>query len=1594
MGKALTATIFGGGPALPSPTANLAVQLVCVLLSCALVERVGLSFRQPAVVAEKVAGILLGPSVLGAIPGMQSAIFPPSSLPGLKAVADVGLVLFMFYTGATHDLATLWRHARQSFVISLAGIAGAAALGIGAAVGIHSYLEPPAPPLGPFLLFACTSLAATAMPVLARVLADARLLGTQIGAAALHAAAFDDAVVMIVVCIDVAVIRANSNLDVLWTLMCLSGFALLLVLSVRPVATWAAGIWLAQHSVTHDERKPRVPHLVIAIVVAFAFLSAWITELVGAHAVAGAFLAGVCTPRVSGIAAATAARIELLTMQLLMPVRKGRGAGHCLHDFNFTHCSCLQIYFCYSGQRTQLGTIASSGLWPLAIAATLCAVVGKAGGVALASRATGFNWRSAGAVGALMNSKGLLELIVLNVGADFEVLPAPAFSVLVFASLGSMLLTLPLLYIVYPPGELHADDAAARAPPPPPGGVLNRLLLVAGSASETRSLLGVAAAILSGVGGFYTGKSEPPALWCGLLRSVPRRDAEAVLRVGFAEGGASCPFVRGADLLLDADESSRDGLDAIEVLMPTPKAALGVRRRSSAASDAIFEEESRVYTRTAVDRSAAESYGGVESADIAAARPVLQGDAVTMMAIATAQSLGLLPALRVGLSRSSNTSLDIADTALENRPGLLLLPAAVVDAPVIARAPSRRPSRGSVIIWDAVRSAVASAQTHDATPWPPLLKLLRTSSTCPLVGFVAVRSLVAVEAVQRRVLVVLQGTIGTDDERTGTLRVAAQLAAQPSTMLTVLILASRPSWAQAGDSSVTTRGALTLSRVALTLGRPRTQPPGPVAPKAATARSVLEIFPTMRAKPLEGPPRQTASAAFVAQIPHAAPAKAPVATNRECINVSSPPQHASLSLDELPQIVQAAETSANLAVAKVSPELDGPKERPTPALMCPGVSGDDIPVIPSSAAQDTALPDALASALPLKRSSEVRTASPFNAGCARLDTEALPPLPHEHDTTDGAALAHGASSLPLKCTSGIPGPLPDSVDCIPAASQPAAPEASSTMPLVSSGATIVFSIAAAVVSLPAILETTDAEKEGLIDGGESPNAGVTASDTHKLPEGHDLTAARSDSDSATIVPPTAEARVPAPATSLLDESVSPSDANPLQESSLGAENFSTPSASISMPSIDVTDAATVMISEVLVGHDELTASATLLADVATAPGVLTVPVTHVVSGTTNMATSADEDASSAPLPARSADTQPVSPPQMSTPSLPLPPPHPTAHLLAPNVAAWPPLAKVDSLSSVTGVTVVDNAVSLAMEPSIESSGRSGEPSTRGNRTQIGVHQEHRGRDSTVKLGTSAPAGAASSATQTTRRGSIVGGIFATARTVGSLLGGSLASATDFPGTSRTGRVADWSVSSRLATARRIFGPSPTTAQLECVELVDLSLGAPDAPGDTDDALASRAAAALVARLRRNTTESGRGVAAFDMVVASGLQSTLPKEDEVLGSDAAVVVAALAAAGKRERERRHVNRPTIQSMFPGAVERQRSTTGVQAESLDRGSDPLAEEGPRRKPSMSVGSGVAHASAWRPLGRLLTDVSDDLPPSLVLLAVADTAVFAAR
>lgn len=286
-----------------------------------------MTLRQPAVVSEKIAGILLGPSVIGSAPAFLDAIFPVKSLTSLKAVADVGLVLFMFHTGATHDLETLRRHAKQATLVSFSGILAAVVLGGAVSYGIYQQLGDESLNLVSFLVFSCTGLAATAMPVLARVLAEARLLGTTVGSMALHAAAVDDAVVIAIICLEAAVVQSDDGLTALWTLLSLLALIAFMAFVVRPMATRAVDVWLVRPSsgIGVSRAMPpgrvHVPHAVIAVVMAAAFCSSWLTEALGVHAVAGAFLAGLCTPRAGGVAAATAGRIEMLTTQLLMPVR-------------------------------------------------------------------------------------------------------------------------------------------------------------------------------------------------------------------------------------------------------------------------------------------------------------------------------------------------------------------------------------------------------------------------------------------------------------------------------------------------------------------------------------------------------------------------------------------------------------------------------------------------------------------------------------------------------------------------------------------------------------------------------------------------------------------------------------------------------------------------------------------------------------------------------------------------------------------------------------------------------------------------------------------------------------------------------------------------------------------------------------------------------------------------------------------------------------------------------------------------------------------------------------------------------------------------
>ena len=395
-------------------TPSLALLLCQMAVVFAAARLVGLLFRrlgQPEVVGEIFAGVLLGPSLLGwAWPQGQAWLFPASGLAPLGLLAQLGVLLFMFGVGLEMHGAEQPPPLRGALAISLAGMLLPFLLGLGVAWPAFAVLAPPGVGLVPFALFFGVSLSVTAFPVLARILDERGLTATPLGQLALACAAIADVGAWCALAAAIALARAQG----------LSGAALRagLVLLFGGGLFWVARPLLGRLL----SRRPQAMSAAAPAAALILLLAcAAITDAIGIHAVFGAFLAGVAMPAAPELRRALRERLQ--------------GFGAVL----------MPLFFALSGLRTHIGGLEGAADWLLCAAVIAVAVLGKGGGTLLAALAGGSSWREAYALGVLMNTRGLVELIVLNLGYDLGLLPARVFTMLVLMALATTCMTGPLL---------------------------------------------------------------------------------------------------------------------------------------------------------------------------------------------------------------------------------------------------------------------------------------------------------------------------------------------------------------------------------------------------------------------------------------------------------------------------------------------------------------------------------------------------------------------------------------------------------------------------------------------------------------------------------------------------------------------------------------------------------------------------------------------------------------------------------------------------------------------------------------------------------------------------------------------------------------------------------------------------------------------------------------------------------------------------------------------------------------------------------------------------------------------------------------------
>jgi Kef-type K+ transport system membrane component KefB len=398
----------------------LILQIGTILIVARLVGWLFAKLHQPRVVGEMLAGILLGPSLLGWLaPNISSAVFPPESLGHLNSLSQLGLLIFMFLVGLELDLGHLRELGRAAVMTSQVSIIVPFVLGATFAIYLYPRLSDPGVSFVGFALFMGAAMSVTAFPVLARILTESNMLRTRVGSVAIACAAVDDVTAWCLLAGITVIVRASSvELPVWLTVSGLALFVLLMGLVVRPALRRLEMVYEKRRTLTQD---------LIAIILLVVLASGWITETLGVHALFGAFLAGVVMPRHGRLSTELSQKFEALIVVLLLP-----------------------IYFALTGLRSSIFLISDSRMWFYCAVIIVLAVAGKLGGSMLSARLNGMSWRESAAVGVLMNTRGLVELVILNIGLDLGILSPALFSIMVLMALVTTLMTTPLLRWVYP----------------------------------------------------------------------------------------------------------------------------------------------------------------------------------------------------------------------------------------------------------------------------------------------------------------------------------------------------------------------------------------------------------------------------------------------------------------------------------------------------------------------------------------------------------------------------------------------------------------------------------------------------------------------------------------------------------------------------------------------------------------------------------------------------------------------------------------------------------------------------------------------------------------------------------------------------------------------------------------------------------------------------------------------------------------------------------------------------------------------------------------------------------------------------------------
>ena len=402
---------------LEHPLALLLAQIVTIILTARIFGWICKKIGQPTVIGEIIAGIVLGPSVIGLFfPGFSTTLFPVSSLNNLNFLSQIGLIMFMFIVGMELDLKILKNKAQEAVVISHASIIIPFTLGIGLAYFIYQNFAPENVRFSSFGLFMGIAMSITAFPVLARIVQERGIHKTKLGTVVITCAAADDISAWCILATVIAIVKAGSFVSSIYTILLAIVYVLVMIKVLRPFLKRIGDL----HTSRENLSKP-----IVAIFFLTLILSAYTTEVIGIHALFGAFMAGAIMPVNVKFRNIFIEKVEDVAMVLLLP-----------------------LFFVFTGLRTQIGLLNDSYLWQITGLIILIAVSGKFLGSTIAAKFVGQNWKDSLTIGVLMNTRGLMELVVLNIGYDLGVLSPKIFAMMVIMALVTTLMTGPALDLI------------------------------------------------------------------------------------------------------------------------------------------------------------------------------------------------------------------------------------------------------------------------------------------------------------------------------------------------------------------------------------------------------------------------------------------------------------------------------------------------------------------------------------------------------------------------------------------------------------------------------------------------------------------------------------------------------------------------------------------------------------------------------------------------------------------------------------------------------------------------------------------------------------------------------------------------------------------------------------------------------------------------------------------------------------------------------------------------------------------------------------------------------------------------------------------